>query len=120
MSPQGQGNYPVQPWCILPSIPEVMSALAVRDSQQYSLPLLACCMSPVFYCRDVRTVCSTQVEGVRVYHDQALNKEPGGGYTPWHCDGYYWPVQSDKIVTAWVPLQVIPNPLTSCNHSSIT
>ncbi|KAL3148398.1 hypothetical protein ABBQ38_013855 [Trebouxia sp. C0009 RCD-2024] len=48
------------------------------------------------------------VEGVRVYHDQALNKEPGGGYTPWHCDAYYWPVQSDKIVTAWIPLQDVP------------
>lgn len=47
-----------------------------------------------------------QVDGVRIYHDQALNKEPGGGYTPWHCDGYYWPLQSDKILTAWVPLQV--------------
>ena len=52
----------------------------------------------------------TQVEGVRLYHDQALNKEPGGGYTPWHCDAYYWPVQSDKIVTAWVPLQVTTPP----------
>src|SRR5262245_63602036 len=24
------------------------------------------------------------VEGVRLYHDQALFKEPGGGRTPWH------------------------------------
>ncbi|DBB13639.1 TPA: hypothetical protein ACH3X3_000659 [Trebouxia sp. C0006] len=48
------------------------------------------------------------VDGVRIYHDQALNKEPGGGYTPWHCDGYYWPLQSDKILTAWVPLQAVP------------
>lgn len=47
---------------------------------------------------------------MRLYHDQALNKEPGGGYTPWHCDQYYWPVQSDKIVTAWVPLQVPHSP----------
>lgn len=55
-----------------------------------------------------------QVKGVRVYHDQALNKEPHGGYTPWHCDGFYWPVQSDKIVTAWIPLQVgsTPAPLS--------
>lgn len=48
------------------------------------------------------------VDGVRVYHDQALNKEPGGGYTPWHCDGYYWPLESDNILTAWVPLQAVP------------
>ncbi len=30
--------------------------------------------------------------GVRIYHDQALYKEPGGGITPWHADQYYWPV----------------------------
>ena len=48
------------------------------------------------------------VSGVRLYHDQALYKEPGGGITPWHADQYYWPVDSDKTVTAWVPLQETP------------
>src|SRR5579862_7715517 len=32
------------------------------------------------------------VPRVRLYHDQALFKEPGGGHTPWHQDGHYWPV----------------------------
>ena len=27
-----------------------------------------------------------QVDGVRLYHDQALFKEEGGGITPWHAD----------------------------------
>ncbi|MBB6003078.1 phytanoyl-CoA dioxygenase family protein [Arcicella rosea] len=49
-----------------------------------------------------------QVEGVRLYHDQALFKEPGGGFTPWHADQYYWPLESDKTVTAWIPLQETP------------
>ena len=31
------------------------------------------------------------VDKVRLYHDQALYKEPGGGFTPWHQDQYYWP-----------------------------
>ncbi len=48
------------------------------------------------------------VSGVRIYHDQALYKEPGGGLTPWHADQYYWPVDSDRTVTAWVPLQETP------------
>lgn len=48
------------------------------------------------------------VSGVRLYHDQALYKEPGGGITPWHADQYYWPVSSDRTVTAWVPLQATP------------
>lgn len=46
--------------------------------------------------------------GVRLYHDQALYKEAGGGITPWHADQYYWPVDSDRTVTVWVPLQVTP------------
>lgn len=45
------------------------------------------------------------VRGVRMYHDQALFKEGGGGITPWHADQYYWPLDSDKTVTAWIPLQ---------------
>ena len=45
------------------------------------------------------------VNGVRMYHDQALFKEPGGGFTPWHADQYYWPVSTDKTVTVWIPLQ---------------
>lgn len=46
-----------------------------------------------------------KVSGVRIYHDQALYKEPGGGITPWHADQYCWPVDSDNTITAWVPLQ---------------
>jgi ectoine hydroxylase-related dioxygenase (phytanoyl-CoA dioxygenase family) len=49
-----------------------------------------------------------QTQGVRVYHDQALYKEAGGGYTPWHVDQYYWPVATEKTVTAWIPLRPVP------------
>lgn len=47
-----------------------------------------------------------EVDGVRIYHDQALFKEAGGGFTPWHADQYYWPLETDKTITAWIPLQV--------------
>jgi ectoine hydroxylase-related dioxygenase (phytanoyl-CoA dioxygenase family) len=46
--------------------------------------------------------------GTRLYHDQALYKEAGGGITPWHADQYYWPFASTHTVTAWVPLQAVP------------
>ena len=49
-----------------------------------------------------------QTAGVRLYHDQALYKEGGGGITPWHADQYYWPLETDKTVTAWIPLQATP------------
>ena len=49
-----------------------------------------------------------QVDGVRLYHDQSLYKEPGGGITPAHADQYYWPLASDRVVTAWIPLQPVP------------
>lgn len=47
-------------------------------------------------------------EGVRMWHDQALYKEPGGGFTPWHVDQQYWPMATEKSVTAWIPLQETP------------
>ncbi|MFK8006683.1 MAG: phytanoyl-CoA dioxygenase family protein [Saprospiraceae bacterium] len=49
-----------------------------------------------------------QVKGVRLYHDQALFKEAGGGITPWHADQFYWPLSNDNTVTAWIPLQAVP------------
>jgi ectoine hydroxylase-related dioxygenase (phytanoyl-CoA dioxygenase family) len=48
------------------------------------------------------------VNGVRIYHDQALYKEPGGGFTPWHADQYYWPLSNDHICTVWIPFQHTP------------
>ncbi len=46
--------------------------------------------------------------GVRLYHDQALYKEPSGGITPWHADQYYWPLATEKTCTVWIPLQETP------------
>lgn len=44
------------------------------------------------------------VKNVRIYHDQALFKEPKGGPTPWHQDQYYWPLDTSNMVTMWMPL----------------
>ncbi len=44
------------------------------------------------------------VDRVRLYHDQALFKEPGGGRTPWHQDAMYWPLDGSKCLTMWMPL----------------
>jgi ectoine hydroxylase-related dioxygenase (phytanoyl-CoA dioxygenase family) len=48
------------------------------------------------------------VSGVRLYHDQALYKEPSGGITPWHADQFYWPLSSPNTITVWIPLQDTP------------
>jgi ectoine hydroxylase-related dioxygenase (phytanoyl-CoA dioxygenase family) len=44
------------------------------------------------------------VPRMRLYHDQALFKEPAGGLTPWHQDQGYWPLQGWGPVTMWMPL----------------
>ncbi len=44
------------------------------------------------------------VKGTRLYHDQALFKEGFGGYTPWHQDQHYWPLDTDHTITMWMPL----------------
>lgn len=50
------------------------------------------------------------VDAVRLYHDQALYKEEGGGHTPWHQDQYYWPLKTSGIqtLTLWMPLVDVP------------
>ena len=48
------------------------------------------------------------VDGVRLYHDQALFKEAGGGRTPWHQDQHYWPLDTDRTITMWMPLVDVP------------
>jgi ectoine hydroxylase-related dioxygenase (phytanoyl-CoA dioxygenase family) len=48
-----------------------------------------------------------QVDGVRLYHDQALFKEAQGGYTPWHVDQFYWPLSNNNTITLWIPLQAV-------------
>jgi len=58
------------------------------------------------------------VEKVRLYHDQALFKEAGGGPTPWHQDGYYWPIDQTQTVTMWMPLVDIPAQIGTMSFAS--
>ena len=45
---------------------------------------------------------------VRIYHDNALSKEPGCGRTPWHHDAEHFPLATVQAVTAWIPVTAIP------------
>lgn len=58
------------------------------------------------------------VDGVRIYHDQALFKEPGGGHTPWHQDQIYWPLDTDNTITLWMPLVPISEEVGSMTFAS--
>lgn len=60
------------------------------------------------------------VDGVRIYHDQALFKEPGGGHTPWHQDQIYWPLDTDNTITMWMPLVPISEAVGSMTFASGT
>lgn len=42
-------------------------------------------------------------DAVRVWHDQALYKEPGARRTDPHQDHPYWPIRETDQVTAWIP-----------------
>jgi Phytanoyl-CoA dioxygenase (PhyH) len=44
------------------------------------------------------------VPAVRIFHDQALFKEPGGRGTDPHQDQPYWPIVEADTITAWIPL----------------
>jgi len=60
------------------------------------------------------------VDAVRLYHDQALFKEPGGGHTPWHQDQVYWPLDTPATITLWmslVPVDLEMGPMTFASGS---
>jgi phytanoyl-CoA hydroxylase len=44
------------------------------------------------------------VEGVRVWHDQALIKEPWANATAWHLDNPKWSFHTRDSVTIWIAL----------------
>lgn len=60
------------------------------------------------------------VKAVRLYHDQALLKEGGGGHTPWHQDQLYWPLDTDNTVTMWMPLVDCPVDMGALTFASGT
>ena len=44
------------------------------------------------------------VEGIRIWHDQALIKKPYANPTGWHLDNPYWSFFSRDAITIWVAL----------------
>jgi len=46
-----------------------------------------------------------QCEAIRLSHDQCLYKLPKCPATPIHADQFHWPIESEKTITLWVPLQ---------------
>jgi ectoine hydroxylase-related dioxygenase (phytanoyl-CoA dioxygenase family) len=58
------------------------------------------------------------VDGVRLYHDVSINKEAGGGPTPWHQDAYYWPMDTPYCITMWMPLVDITHAMGGLNFAS--
>ncbi|HSI83360.1 MAG: phytanoyl-CoA dioxygenase family protein [Candidatus Methylacidiphilales bacterium] len=45
------------------------------------------------------------IDGIRVWHDQALIKEPFGNPTSWHLDNPYWSFFSRDAVSVWIALE---------------
>jgi phytanoyl-CoA hydroxylase len=44
------------------------------------------------------------VDGIRIWHDQALIKPPFGNATAWHLDNPYWSFSSKDSLSIWVAL----------------
>jgi len=44
------------------------------------------------------------VEGIRIWHDQALIKEPWANVTAWHLDVPYWSFTTRDAISLWVAL----------------
>jgi ectoine hydroxylase-related dioxygenase (phytanoyl-CoA dioxygenase family) len=59
-----------------------------------------------------------EVEAVRLFRDQSYFKGPGGSNTPWHQDAYFMPLDTDRILTLWVPLTDITPELAPMSYVS--
>ena len=44
------------------------------------------------------------VDGMRLWHDQALIKQPWANGTAWHVDVPYWSFDSEHAISAWIAL----------------
>ena len=44
------------------------------------------------------------IDGIRIWHDQALIKPPYGNPTAWHLDDPYWSFSSRDAISIWVAL----------------
>ena len=44
------------------------------------------------------------VDGIRIWHDQALIKPPFGNPTAWHLDNPYWSFSSPNSISLWMAL----------------
>lgn len=58
------------------------------------------------------------VDAVRVYLDQALYKEQGGKTTHWHQDSLYFPLETDQVISMWMPLVDITPEMGSLQFAS--
>ncbi len=49
---------------------------------------------------------------VNYYHDHLIVKEPGTPErTPWHHDQPYYPLDGDQVLSFWLPLDPVPQPI---------
>jgi Phytanoyl-CoA dioxygenase (PhyH) len=61
-----------------------------------------------------------EVDAIRLFWDQALYKEPGGGITPWHQDSTIMPLlDTDAVGTLWIPLVDVPDGLEFASGSHL-
>jgi ectoine hydroxylase-related dioxygenase (phytanoyl-CoA dioxygenase family) len=52
-----------------------------------------------------RLMCELEgIDGIRMWHDQALIKEPWGNPTAWHLDNPYWSFTSRHAISIWIAL----------------
>jgi len=56
-----------------------------------------------FHPRITQAAALLGVAAIRLWHDQALYKEPGGRPTDAHQDQGYWPIHETDTITAWIP-----------------
>lgn len=45
------------------------------------------------------------IDGIRLWHDSSMVKQPWGNATTWHLDNPYWSFSSKDSISIWIPFQ---------------
>jgi hypothetical protein len=55
---------------------------------------------------------------VRLFRDEPYFKGRGDLNTPWHQDGFFIPLDTDRVVTLWIPLSDLTPDMAPMNYAS--
>jgi len=93
---------------------QLLETIAINQTTA-NIRFLRSCAQKIIHSPRFAKICAELmgVDAVRIYRDSIFIKKPGEGHTPWHQDSYLTLLDTDHIITMWMPLYDIPTEMGS-------